>query len=111
MQRTISRRAILKGGLIAGTLVPAFGLMGEGIAASALPALDTKDPTANALGYLDDTTKVDASANPTHKADQRCDTCAQFIALAGEARGTCNIFPGKTVANKGWCKTWSKKTA
>jgi hypothetical protein len=110
MQRTISRRAILKGGLIAGTLVPAFGLMGEGIAAPALPPLDAKDPTANALGYVEDTTKVDNAANPTHKADQRCATCAQFVAQAGASRGACNIFPGKTVANNGWCKTWSKKT-
>ena len=110
MQRTISRRAILKGGLIAGTLVPAWGLISEGIAAPALPPLDTKDPMASALGYVDDTTKVDDKANPTHKADQKCDNCAQFKGNAGEARGACNIFPGKTVANKGWCKTWTKKT-
>ena len=110
MDKTISRRAILKGGLIAGALVPALGLMSNGIAASALPPLDTKDATASALGYVEDTTKVDDKANPTHKNDQRCDTCAQFKANAGESRGTCNIFPGKTVANNGWCKTWSKKT-
>jgi hypothetical protein len=110
MERTISRRAILKGGLIAGTLVPALGLMSNGIAASAMPPLDTKDPTASALGYVEDTTKVDDKANPTHKSDQRCDNCAQFKANAGESRGACNIFPGKTVANNGWCKTWSKKT-
>lgn len=109
MQRTISRRAILKSGLIAGTLVPALGLMGEGIAAPALPPLDMKDPTANALGYVEDTAKVDNAANPTHKADQRCDTCAQYTGAAGDARGPCNIFPGKSVNSKGWCKTWSKK--
>jgi High potential iron-sulfur protein len=110
MEKTISRRAILKGGLIAGTLVPALGLVGESIAAAAMPPLDTKDPTANALGYVEDTSKVDNAANPTHKVEQRCDTCAQFTGAAGDARGTCNIFPGKTVASKGWCKTWSKKS-
>jgi High potential iron-sulfur protein len=109
MQRNISRRAILKGGLIAGTLIPALGLMTDSIAAPELPPLDTKDPTASALGYVEDTTKVDDKANPTHKADQKCDNCAQFKGTAGEARGACNIFPGKTVASKGWCKTWTKK--
>jgi hypothetical protein len=110
MEKTISRRAILKGGLIAGTLVPALGLLNKGLAAPAIPPLDTKDPTANALGYVEDTTKVDNNANPTHKNDQRCDNCAQFKPSAGEARGACNIFPGKSVANAGWCKTWSKKS-
>ena len=110
MERTISRRAILKGGLLAGTLVPALGLMSSGVAAAGLPPLDAKDPTANALGYVDDTTKVDDKANPTHKSEQRCDNCAQFKAIPGEPRGACNICPNKSVANNGWCKTWSKKT-
>lgn len=111
MEKTISRRAILKGGLIATTLVPALGMLNQASAAPVPPPLDTKDATANALGYVEDTSKVDDKANPTHKAaDQRCENCAQFTAISGESRGVCNIFPGKSVANKGWCKTWSKKT-
>ncbi len=111
MERIISRRAILKGGLIAGTIVPALGLLGPGVAAAGQPPLDSKDPTASALNYVEDTTKVDDKAHPTHKTDQRCENCAQYKAIAGEStRGSCNIFTGKTVANNGWCATWSKKT-
>ncbi len=61
----ISRRAIIKGGLIAGALVPAFGLMGNSAVAAGLPPLDPNDPTAKALGFVTDSTKVDAAANPT----------------------------------------------
>jgi hypothetical protein len=102
MHKTISRRALLKGGLIAGTFVPALGL-------AAMPPLDTKDPMASALAYVEDTTKVDDKASPTHKAEQRCNNCAQYKGAAADARGTCNIFPGKTVTANGWCKSWVKK--
>jgi hypothetical protein len=111
MQNKISRRALVKSGLLAGALVPALGLIGNTAAAAGadLPALDPADPTAKALGYVSDTTKVDAAANPTHKADQKCSTCAQFQGKAGDARGGCNIFAGKSVAAGGWCKVWAKK--
>jgi hypothetical protein len=111
MDKTISRRSLLKSGLIAGTLVPALGLMSENIAVAAMPSLDPKDPMANALGYVEDTSKVDDKANATHKADQRCSNCVQFKGAAADARGTCNIFPGKTVTSNGWCRSWAKKMA
>src|SRR5271154_5621740 len=78
MQSKISRRAIVKGGLIAGALIPAMGLMADSAAAAGLPALDPKDPTAAALGFVTDSTKVDAKANPTYKPTQKCSNCAQF---------------------------------
>ena len=62
MQRKISRRALVKRALVAGTLIPAMGFAARSGAAAALPALDPKDPTAQALGFVPDSTKVDAAA-------------------------------------------------
>ena len=111
MQRKISRRAIVKGGLIAGALIPGIGLMANSAAAAGLPVLDPKDPTAQALGYTTDASKVDATANPTYKSTQKCGTCAQFQGKAGDASGGCNIFAGKSVVAGGWCKVWAAKPA
>jgi len=110
MQGKISRRAIVKSGLIAGALIPAVGLMSNTAAAAGLPPLDPKDPTAQALGYTSDATKVDAKANSTYKPNQKCSTCAQFQGKAGDASGGCNIFAGKSVPQGGWCMVWVQKT-
>jgi hypothetical protein len=109
MQSKISRRALVKGGLIAGALIPAMGLLSGSAAAADLPALDPKDPTAQALGFVTDAKKVDAAANATYKPNQKCSTCAQFLGKAGDASGGCNIFPGKSVPAAGWCKVWAQK--
>lgn len=109
MQHKISRRAIVKRGLLAGALVPAMGLIGNAAGAAGLAPLDPSDPTAKALGFVTDATKVDASANPTFKANQKCGTCAQFQGKAGDATAGCNIFAGHSVPQGGWCKVWAQK--
>jgi len=112
MQKKISRRSLIKGGLIAGALVPAMGLVAAPAAAAAeLPPLDPKDPTAQALGFIADAAKVDAAANPTFKPTQKCSTCAQFTGKPTDATGGCNIFAGKSVPAGGWCKVWAQKPA
>jgi hypothetical protein len=111
MQKKISRRAMVKGGIIAGALVPAFGFFADTAAAAGLPALDPADPTAKALGFVTDSSKVDASANPTYKAAQKCSTCAQYQGKAGDATAGCNIFAGHSVPAAGWCKVWAQKPA
>jgi len=85
MQNKFSRRTIVKSGLIAGAFIPALGLMSGSAAAAGLPPLDPKDPTAQALGFVADATKVDATANPTFKPTQKCGTCAQYQGKAGDA--------------------------
>ena len=109
MQRKISRRAIVKGGLIAGTFIPAIGLIANSAVAAGLPPLDPKDPTAQALGFTTDASKVDATANPTFKPTQKCSTCAQYQGKATDATAGCNIFAGKSVPAGGWCKVWAQK--
>ena len=109
MQHKISRRAIVKRGLLAGALVPAFGMLAATAEADALPPLDPNDPNAKALGYVTDATKVNAANNPTYKANQKCATCAQFQGKAGDATGGCNIFAGHSVPQGVWCKVWAQK--
>jgi hypothetical protein len=109
MQNRISRRAMVKSGLIVGTLIPALGLIGNTAEAAALPPLDPNDPTAKALGFVTDASKVSASENPTYKPTQKCSTCAQFQGKAGDASAGCNIFAGHSVPAGGWCKVWAQK--
>jgi hypothetical protein len=109
MQTKYSRRAIVKSGLIASALIPGAGLFTEQASAAPLPMLDPADPTAKALGFVTDATKVDAKANATYKAGQKCGTCAQFQGKPSDASAGCNIFAGKAVPSSGWCKVWAQK--
>jgi len=96
---TTSRRRFIQ-------IVPAAGaslLVGQAAFAQAM--VDEKDPTAVALGYVADTTKVDAKKFPKHTKDQSCANCALFVA----ATAGCPLFAGKKVAAKGWCSAWAKK--
>ena len=111
MSHRMSRRALVKSGLIAGTLVPALGFLGSTAGAQTPTPLDPNDPVAKSLSFVADASKVDAAANPTYKAGQKCATCAQFLGKAGATTGGCNIFVGHTVPATGWCKVWAQKAA
>jgi len=109
MLRKISRRSVIKSGLIAGAVLPAAGLVLRGAEAAALPPLDPSDPTAKALGFTNDAGKVDTKTYPTFKSGQKCGTCAQYQGKAGEATAACTIFAGKSVPQGGWCQVWAQK--
>jgi High potential iron-sulfur protein len=109
MQHKISRRTMVKSGLIAGALFPTIGLIANTAEGAALTPLDASDPTAKALGFVADASKVSASDNPTFKAGQKCGTCAQYQGKAADATGGCNIFVGHSVPVGGWCKVWAQK--
>jgi len=111
MQSKMTRRSIVKSGLIAGTLGSAFGLIGGTAGAAALTPLDASDPTAKALGFVADAAKVDVAANPTYKPAQKCSSCAQYLGKAGDATAGCNIFAGHSVPAGGWCKVYAPKPA
>jgi hypothetical protein len=94
---------------MASAIVPALGLIGNAASAAPdLPPLDPKDPIAITLGFVNDSTKVDAAANPRYAADQTCANCEQFQAKPGAVRGGCVLFAGKTVPAAGWCNVWRK---
>ncbi len=81
------------------------------MAQAAAPKLDEKDPTAVALGYAADTTKVDAKKYAKHTAEQKCSNCQLFTGKGKDPLGPCSLFPGKQVAAGGWCSAWVKKAA
>jgi len=110
VQNKLTRRAVVKGGLLLTAIVPGFGLTANtGAAAADLQPLDPKDPAALALGFVDDVSKVDAAANPRYAPGQKCANCQQFLAKPSDARGGCVLFPGKSVPAAGWCKVWREK--
>jgi len=109
MQGKSSRRSILKRGVVVVSAMPFLGLMSPVARAASLTPLDPNDPTAKALGFVADSTKVDGASNPTHKAGQKCGTCAQFQGKAGDVSGGCNIFAGHTVPQGGWCRVWAQR--
>jgi hypothetical protein len=101
MNRNMTRRTLVRGGLIAGVLIPVTGLFNSRMARAAPAPLDPSDPTAKTLGYV----------TKSGKPDQQCDNCSQFQGKPGDSQGVCTLFPGKTVASGGWCMSWVKKLA
>jgi hypothetical protein len=108
MSKTLPRRTLLKVALMGGAALPLMAKLTDAQAA-AQPLVDVNDPVAKSLGYITDTTKVDAKANPTHKVTQKCGNCLQFQGKVADKQALCNLFPGKDVPGGGWCKVWAQK--
>jgi hypothetical protein len=79
------------------------------MAQAAAPKLDEKDPQAVALGYVSDSTKVDAKKFPKHTAEQKCGTCQLYTGKGKDPMGPCSLFAGKQVTAGGWCSAFVKK--
>jgi hypothetical protein len=103
----IARRSLLKSAITGLAAIPVIAMVRDAHAAGT-PMLDDNDPSAKALHYVADGTKVDAKANPTYKAGANCANCMNYKA-AGATAGSCTIFPGKQVAAAGWCAAYAKK--
>jgi hypothetical protein len=67
------------------------------------------DPTAQALGYKEDATKVDKAKFVKYAAGQDCGNCSFYQGKATDAYAGCPMFAGKQVASKGWCSAYNKK--
>ena len=111
-----SRRNWLKGSILALVSLPFVGSILSACTKKGEPlpegqtALSESDPTAQALGYLADGSKVDTAKFPKKaEGDQTCMNCAQYTA-ANSAWGKCNIFPQGMVAAQGWCNSWVPKS-
>jgi len=81
--------------------------LAQGGAAS--PHLSADDPTAKALGYVEDASKVDKTKFPAFKPGAHCANCNFFQGKAADAYAPCQIFPGKSVSGAGWCASHSPK--
>jgi High potential iron-sulfur protein len=108
MSKSLPRRTVLKVALMGSAALPLMARLTDAEAA-AQPLVDVNDPVAKSLGYITDTSKVDAKANPTHKPNQKCAGCIQFQGKPADKQGACNLFPGKDVVGAGWCKVWAQK--
>lgn len=88
---------------IASTLLPRLARADD------LPHLAESDPTAMALGYKEDATKVDKTKFAVYKPGSLCENCKFWTGKQGDAYGPCGLFPGKATAAKGWCSGYSPK--
>ncbi|MFN7551100.1 MAG: high-potential iron-sulfur protein [Pseudomonadota bacterium] len=104
-----SRRRFIKFAMLGAASAPIVGGLALQPASANLPALPEDDATAKALGYHEDSTKVDAAKYPSHKNDQNCLNCNLHQPPQADGRLPCAIFPGKSVNAKGWCAAWVKK--
>lgn len=96
--------------LASSTLLPLAGLLRSSAAqAQDLPHVAADDPTAVALKYVEDATKAERPEKMgVAGAEQTCANC-QFVQGADGDWRPCALFPGKSVAAKGWCLSWTKK--
>jgi len=70
--------------------------------------LSPNDPEAVKLGYVEDAKQVDVKRFPAYKAGQTCANCKFIQARYGFYR-PCELFPKKSINEKGWCSAWVKK--
>ena len=102
VQRT--RRNFLNSMALAATA----GLLARNLPAADAPHLTLDDPTAQALGYTENSSTVDETKYPTHKAGMECANCNFFQGPNG-AYAPCQLYSGKLVNAKGWCSGYAKK--
>lgn len=93
--------ALAAGGLLAG---------GRRTYASDVPQLSEDDPMAQSLKYTHDASAVDAASRPNPAEVQNCANCALIQGNDGDEWRPCQIFPGKTVNQNGWCSAWAPKS-
>jgi hypothetical protein len=98
-----SRRQFI---VLAATLASLSVVVGK---AQAATAVAESDPTAQALGYKADASRVDSAKFTKYQAGQACANCQLFQGKAGDVNGPCPIFAGKDVSAKGWCSAYVKK--
>jgi hypothetical protein len=108
-EQKFPRRTLLKGALLGVAAVPVSALISRTSAAAGARVSPT-EPQAKSLGFVEDASKVDPKANPNFKPGQNCANCLQApAAKPGMTEVPCNIFAGRPVAAKGWCKVYVKR--
>jgi High potential iron-sulfur protein len=74
------------------------------------PKVAESDPTAQALGYKMDATKVDKAKYAKYAAGEACGNCSFYQGKPTDAFAPCMMFGGKQVAAAGWCSAYNKKS-
>ena len=103
-----SRRRFVRSSVTVTLGAPLLSLLPHELAAAEMPRVNLDDPTATSLQYTHDASTVDPAKRGGD--DRVCSTCQFYTAPASTEWGPCSLFPGKSVAAKGWCLSWVKKT-
>jgi hypothetical protein len=101
----MNRRRLIKS-LFLGTAAAAL-LRARRAESADLPHLDINDSAALSQGYVEDAAQVNPTKYPTFVKGSSCANCLLLQGKEGEAYRPCDLFPGKSVAVKGWCRGWS----
>jgi hypothetical protein len=104
----MQRRRFLATLAASAAAIPLARLAVSDAQAADLPAVTADDAMAKAVGYVTDSSKLDAKKEATYKAGSACGSCALFQGGKGAASGPCPIFPGKAVSAKGWCRSYTQ---
>jgi hypothetical protein len=97
MKQYITRRKFIKAMALAGVL-PSITI-GSVKAFASSPQLDPENAQAKALQYV----------HQSPIAEKICGNCRLYTGDAIKEWGPGAIFPGKDVANAGWCSAWVTK--
>ena len=102
----LSRRKLLRGAVASAALIPLVNLGTRSAVAADVDMVPLTDPTAKALGYVQDATTAAGRMDKagTAAADQMCSTCALY--QGDDEIGPCTLFQGRYVNGAGWCTAW-----
>jgi len=100
----VTRRLLVKNLSVAAASAGLFSRRSWG---DDLKRLDVKDPTAVALGYVENASQVDLKKYPAYTQGSNCENCLQLQGSPGNNYRPCSLFPGKLVSVGGWCKGWT----
>jgi hypothetical protein len=100
----VTRRSLVKNLSVAAVSAGLFARRSRG---DDLKRLDVKDPTAVALGYVENASQVDLKKYPAYAKGSNCENCLQLQGSPGNNYRPCSLFPGKLVSVSGWCKGWT----
>jgi hypothetical protein len=73
--------------------------------------VEEDDPTAVAIGYRHDATKVDTQKFPRYQPGQVCANCALYQGDADAEWAPCPALGNRLVAGAGWCGAWAPRPA
>ncbi|HEU4664447.1 MAG TPA: high-potential iron-sulfur protein [Dokdonella sp.] len=105
-----ARRRFLKIAVVGAAVAPVAAALLPSVARAQdpTPHVDpTNDPIAKSLAYTEDAST--AKADPVYKEGSSCSNCNFYKGHEEMTFAPCDLFPGKVVSAKGWCKSWTKK--
>lgn len=109
--RKLDRREFLKIGIKVGG--SALALSTVSLQLQAQDTVAESEPLAQAMGYVEDASKVDTTKFPKRAgeegAKQFCHNCALYAGAADSEFAPCSIFQNRLVTGAGWCNAWVAK--